>query len=426
MKIKAIHHATKPMDSQIRNAFIDFSEMSTSTVAVVSDQIRNGKPLVGYGFCSNGRYSQRGIIEDRLIPRLMNAESAALLNENEDNIDPHRCWEIMMKNEKPGGHGERSVAVGTLDMALWDLAAKIADVPLYRYLADRYTCGQAGDRTVRAGQSAEDPAGQPNGPSVEQRTGDSVEQYTGSLSDPRVYVYAAGGYYYPGKGIDALRDEIRGYLDAGYETVKLKIGGAGLKEDLHRIETVIKETGSGNRVAVDANGRFNLMTALEYNRALEPLDLKWYEEAGDPLDFLLQSVLSEASTLPMATGENLFSMTDTRNLLRFAGLNPRRDFLQVDPVLSYGVVEYLRILELLPGFGWSPDRCIPHGGHQMALHIAAAFGLHGNESYPGVFQPFGGFHDSAKIEDGYVTVPDAPGIGFELNNRLYTVFQSLH
>ncbi len=387
MKIKAIHHAAKPMDSQIRNAFINFSEMSTSTVAVVSDQTRDGKPLVGYGFCSNGRYAQRGIIEDRLIPRLMNADPAGLLNENEDNVDPHRCWEIMMKNEKPGGHGERSVAVGTLDMALWDLAAKIADVPLYRYLADRFTDGPP---------------------------------------DPRVYVYAAGGYYYPGKGIDTLRDEIRGYLDAGYESVKMKIGGAGLKDDLHRIEAVIKETGSGNRVAVDANGRFDLMTALEYNRALESLDLKWYEEAGDPLDFLLQSVLSESSTLPMATGENLFSMTDTRNLLRYAGLNPRRDFLQFDPVLSYGVVEYLRILELLPGFGWSPDRCIPHGGHQMALHIAAAFGLYGNESYPGVFQPYGGFHDTAEIEDGYVTLPDAPGIGFELKNRLYTIFKSLH
>jgi D(-)-tartrate dehydratase len=192
------------------------------------------------------------------------------------------------------------------------------------------------------------------------------------------------------------------------------------------IEAVIKEAGSGNRVAVDANGRFDLMTALEYNRALESLDLKWYEEAGDPLDLLLQSALSESSALPMATGENLFSMTDARNLLRHAGMNPLRDFLQFDPVLGYGVVEYMRILELLPEFGWLPDRCIPHGGHQMALHIVAAFGLYGNESYPRVFQPFGGFHDSAEIEDGYVTLPDAPGIGFELKDNLYNVFKTLH
>ncbi|MEX0685165.1 MAG: enolase C-terminal domain-like protein [Balneolales bacterium] len=386
MKIVEIRHATKPLHSEISNAFIDFSEMTTSTVAVISDQIRNGKPVVGFGFCSNGRYAQRGIIEDRLIPRLQNAKDEDLLNEEENNVDPHRCWDIMMKNEKPGGHGERSVAVGTIDMALWDLASKIEDVPLYKYLSDRYSDG---------------------------------------LANPRIYVYAAGGYYYPHKGIDNLKTEVLGYLDMGYDTVKIKIGGAGLAEDLKRVEAVINVTGNGNKVAVDANGRFDLLKALEYNRALEVLNLKWFEEAGDPLDYMLQATLGELSDLPMATGENIFSMTDTRNLLRYAGLNPQRDFLQIDPVLSYGVVEYLRILDLLHNQGWSPYRCIPHGGHQITLHIAAAFGLFGNESYPGIFQPFGGFHDSAKVQDGYVMIPDAPGIGFELKNKLYGLFQSL-
>lgn len=386
MKITAIYHAVVPLNSEIRNAVIDFSEMTTSIVAVVSDQVRNGRTVAGFGFCSNGRYSQRGIIEDRLIPRLMNADPHELLNEEGNNVDPHRCWDIMMKNEKPGGHGERSVAVGTIDMALWDLAAKLEDVPLYQLLADRYGNGHA---------------------------------------DPKVYLYAAGGYYYPGKSAVSLRDEIRGYLDSGYESVKIKIGGADLKEDMIRIESVLQELKSGRCLAVDANGRFDLSTALKYNRELEPLDLKWYEEAGDPLDYLLQAALSEQSSLPMATGENLFSATDTRNLLRYARLNPETDFLQMDPVLSYGLVEYLRILELLKSHGWSPGRCIPHGGHQLTLHIAAAFNLYGNESYPGVFQPFGGFHDSAAVEKGYVTLPDAPGIGFELKQNLYTIFKAI-
>lgn len=386
MKITAIYHAVVPLNSEIRNAVIDFSEMTTSIVAVVSDQVRNGRTVAGFGFCSNGRYSQRGVIEDRLIPRLMNADPHELLNEEGNNVDPHRCWDIMMKNEKPGGHGERSVAVGTIDMALWDLAAKIEDVPLYQLLADRYGTGHA---------------------------------------DPKVYLYAAGGYYYPGKSTMSLRDEIRGYLDSGYESVKIKIGGADLKEDMIRIESVLQELESGRNLAVDANGRFDLSTALKYNRELEPLSLKWYEEAGDPLDYLLQAALSEQSSLPMATGENLFSATDTRNLLRYAGLNPETDFLQMDPVLSYGLVEYLRILEMLKSHGWSPGRCIPHGGHQLTLHIAAAFNLYGNESYPGVFQPFGGFHDSAAVENGYVILPDASGIGFELKKNLYTIFKSI-
>ncbi len=412
MKITSIRHATKPLNSEIRNAVIDFSEMTTSVVAVISDQMRHGRPVTGFGFCSNGRYSQRGIIEDRLIPRLMKADPQDLLNEEGDNVDPHRCWNIMMKNEKPGGHGERSVAVGTLDMALWDLAAKIEDVPLYKLLADRY------------GSGFESGSGSGSGSGFGFGSDSGSEPGSGSV-DPRVYLYAAGGYYYPGKSTRSLRDEIRGYLDTGYESVKIKIGGADLREDMTRIESVLQELGSGKNLAADANGRFDLPAALEYNRELEPLDLKWFEEAGDPLDYLLQATLSEHSSIPMATGENLFSATDTRNLLRYAGLNPGTDFLQMDPVLSYGLVEYLRILELLQSHGWSPGRCIPHGGHQLTLHIAAAFGLYGNESYPGVFQPFGGFHDTARIENGFVTLPDAPGIGFELKENLYAIFKTL-
>lgn len=386
MKITAIHHAERPLKSNIRNAFIDFSEMTTSIVAVVSDKIRDGKPIIGYGFCSNGRYAQGGIIEKRIIPRLLKANPNSLLNESGDNVDPHRCWDIMMKNEKPGGHGERSVAVGTVDMALWDLAAKVEGVPLYILLARKYG--------VKS----------PN---------------------PKIYVYAAGGYYYPDIGINALRAELRKYLDLGYESVKMKIGGASLQEDMLRIEAAIAEVGSGNRVAVDANGRFNLQQAIEYNKEMEPLALKWYEEAGDPLDYKLQASLSEVSSLPMATGENIFSMTDTRNLLRYAGMNSQKDFIQVDPVLSYGLVEYLRILDLLDKFGWKPNRMIPHGGHQLTLHIAAAFGLYGNEAYPEVFQPFSGFQDGCTIDNGFITLTDTPGIGFEKKNDLYSVFKTL-
>lgn len=410
MKIVSIHHAQHPLRSEIRNAWIDFSEMTASTVAVVSDVVRDGRPLVGYGFCSNGRYAQGGIIEGRLIPRLMAAPAHALLNEEGTNVDPHRCWDVMMRNEKPGGHGERSVAVGTLDMALWDLAAKVADVPLHAYLSKHYP----------------DLAASPDLGATSDLAASSTPAPSADAPSPRVYTYAAGGYYYPGKGIDALTDEIRRYLDMGFESVKMKIGGASLADDMRRIEAVARVVGDPSRVAVDANGRFDLATALAYNHALEQIGPKWYEEAGDPLDYRLQAMLGEVSTLPMATGENLFSLIDTRNLVRYAGLNPERDYIQVDPVLSYGVVEYLRILRMLRTCGWSAGRCIPHGGHQLTLHIAAAFGLYGNEAYPEVFQPFSGFHDGAAIEQGFVTLPDAPGIGFELKDSLRTLFQSLH
>lgn len=386
MRISSIVEKSVPISSSIRNAYIDFSQMTVSVIAIVTDVVRQGKPVIGYGFNSNGRYSQSGILSERLIPRLQSAPPEALLADDGENFDPFKAWRIMMTNEKPGGHGERSVAVGVLDMALWDLVAKIEGKPLYRLLADRYREG---------------------------------------VADPDVYVYAAGGYYYPGKDVTELQDEIRKYLALGYDTVKMKIGGAPLSEDLRRIEAVLDVVGSGQALAVDANARFDLEAALRYAEALASYELKWYEEPVDPLDYALHMAISQSSSTPLATGENIFSFQDTRNLVRYAGLYPARDVLQMDPVLSYGLVEYFRILGVLKDHGWSWRRCIPHGGHQMALHIAAGLGLGGNESYPGVFQPFGGFADDTPIERGRVRIPDAPGIGFELKAELMDIFRTL-
>jgi len=386
MRIVDIRERTFPIASAIRNAYIDFSKMTLSAVAVVTDVVRDGERVVGYGFNSNGRYGQGCLLRERFIPRLLEAEPSSLLEADESNLDPAKVWNRMMMNEKPGGHGERSVAVGTVDMAIWDAVAKIAGKPLYRLLAERYRNGQV---------------------------------------DERVFVYAAGGYYYPGKDDRALQDEMKSYLDRGFTTVKMKIGGVPLAEDLRRIDAVLRVVGSGEHLAVDANGRFDLPTALEYARALEPYRLFWYEEAGDPLDFALQSELGKHYGGAMATGENLFSMQDARNLFRYGGMRPARDWLQFDCALSYGLVEYMRTLEMLRAHGWSPRRCIPHGGHQMSLNIAAGLGLGGNESYPDLFQPFGGFPDDVRVEEGYVRMHDTPGIGFERKADLYRLLEPL-
>ena len=386
VRILHIHATTASMQSDIRNAYVNFSEMTTSVVAIVTDVVRHGRPVIGYGFNSNGRYAATGLLKERFLPRLERAAPASLLTDAGDNLDPHRIWQTMMTGEKPGGHGERAVAVGTVDMAVWDAVAKIEEKPLYHVLADRYR---------------------------------------GGVVDEKVFVYAAGGYYQPDKNLRVLQDEMRGYLDLGYTVVKMKIGGAPLKEDLERIEAVLTVVGEGASLAVDANGRFDRQTALAYADALAPYHLRWYEEAGDPLDFEIQAALGRAYEPPLATGENLFSMPDARNLLRYGGMRPDRDVLQFDPVLSYGLVEYLRTLEQLQEYGWSARRVIPHGGHQMALNLAAGLGLGGNESYPGVFQPFGGFADTIPVESGYVRPSEAPGIGFEEKAALYKIFRSV-
>ncbi len=379
MKIIDIRESTRPIGSQIRNAYIDFSKMTLSLVAVVTDVVRDGKPVIGYGFNSNGRYGQGSLIRERLRPRVLEAKAESLLDDSGGNFDPGKIWACMMSNEKPGGHGERSVAVGTIDMAVWDAVAKIAGKPLFGLLAERYGDGKA---------------------------------------DRRVFVYAAGGYYYPGKDLESLKREMKSYADRGYTVVKMKIGGATLEEDVRRIEAVLSVL-SGQRLAVDANGRFDLKTAIAYAKALSKYDLFWYEEAGDPLDFALQAELGKHYSGSRATGENLFSMQDARNLIRYGGMRPDRDWLQFDCALSYGLVEYLRILEMLRENGWSASRCIPHGGHQMSLNIAAGLGLGGNESYPDLFQPYGGFPDGVRVENGFITMPDLVGIGFEGKADLY-------
>ena len=385
VRITDVREVTKFIASPIRNAYIDFSKMTISLVAVVTDAIRDGRPVVGYGFNSNGRYGQGGLIRERFAPRLLEAEPAELLDDSGTNLDPDRIWSTMMANEKPGGHGERSVAVGTIDMAVWDAVAKIAGKPLFRLLAQRH----------------------------------------GLEADPRVFVYAAGGYYYPGKDLAALRSEMRSYLDRGYTVVKMKIGGATLDEDRRRIEAVLTEIGSHARLAVDANGRFDLESAIAYAKMLRDYPLFWYEEPGDPLDYQLQAALAEFYPGSMATGENLFSHQDARNLVRYGGMRPDRDWLQFDCALSYGLVEYQRTLAMLHQLGWSAKRCIPHGGHQMSLNIAAGLGLGGNESYPDLFQPYGGFPDGVQVNDSIVVMPELAGIGFEGKADLYHEMRAL-
>src|ERR687887_1966260 len=196
VRIVDVSEVTKPISSPIRNAYIDFSKMTTSLVALVTDVVRDRKRVVGYGFNSNGRYGQGGLIRERFAPRLLEADPKSLLDDSGDNLDPDKVWSAMMSNEKPGGHGERSVAVGTIDMAVWDAVAKIAGKPLFRLLAERH----------------------------------------GREANPRVFVYAAGGYYYPGKDLSALRGEMRSYVERGYNVVKMKIGGAPIEEDRTRIE----------------------------------------------------------------------------------------------------------------------------------------------------------------------------------------------
>ena len=386
MKIVDIREIAVPINSTLRNAVFDFSEMTTSVVAVITDVMRHGKPVVGYAFNSTGRYACGAQMRARLIPRIMKAAPASLLDAAGTNFDPEKILACMMQREKPGGHTERSVAVGTIEVAVWDAVAKIEDRPLHAVLAGRYSAGKLA---------------------------------------AKVPCYVGGGWYAPGKGIAELQDEIRLRLDEGYTTMKVKVGGAPLAEDVARLEASIKTMGGADRLAVDANAGFDRTRALAYAKALAPLGLRWFEEPTDPLDYALLAELAQIYAPPIATGENLFSTQDIQNLVRFGGMRPASDIIQIDVPQSYGIVQFARTLEMLKANGWERSAIYPHGGNQMTLAIVAGFGLGGCEAYPGVFGVFAGFADDAKVENGFIGLSDRPGIGFEAQNELFAVMKSL-
>lgn len=388
MKIVDIRERTISLGSDIRNAFVDFSSMTASIVAIESDVVQfDGSSVTGYGFSSPGRYAQGEIIRERAAKRLIEARPEDLLDPESGYIDPVRANAVMRRGEKPGGHGDRSVAIGAVDVALWDLAAKLRGVPLAQLFADRFGTGQVSES---------------------------------------VWVYAAGGYYTDGGSVESLQAELASYLEQGFVHVKMKIGGLSLREDLARIEAALEVVeGDGGRLAVDANGRFDLAKAEAYASRMEQYELLWYEEPGDPLDFYLNKQICDRYELPIATGENLFSWQDAVNLIRYGGMRPDKDYLQMDPALSYGPTEFARMVAHADDMGWDRKRFVPHGGHQLNLALAAGLGLGGTECYPGVFQPIGGFLDATPIEAGRVQLLDHVGIGVEAKRNLWKLFRNL-
>lgn len=373
MRIVEIRETAVPLQANIQNAVVSFADHTVSLVAVVSDVIRNGKPVTGIAFDSIGRYAQSGLLRERFIPRLIKAKPEEILDAGGAAIDPDKALRVMMRNEKPGGHGDRAHAVAAVELALWDLNAKLAGVPAWKLIADKF----------------------------------------GVTASERMPVYAAGGYYYPDDSLGRLKDEMKGYADTGYTSFKMKIGGAPLAEDMSRIDAALSVVRDPTKLAVDANGRFDTPTAIAYGKAMAGFGLRWYEEPGDPLDYQLMADLAEVYERPLATGENLFSLRDVDNLIRHGGMRKGHDLFQMDPALGYGLGEFARMLQAMEKAGYARAQLFPHGGHMIALHIVVGLGLGGSEAYPGVFAPVGGYAPDCTLKDGGIAPGPLPGFGLE-------------
>jgi L-alanine-DL-glutamate epimerase-like enolase superfamily enzyme len=384
MRIVAVRERTIELASATRNSSISFDAMTASVIAVHTDAKQNGRPLVGLAFDSVGRYGHGGLLRERFIPRLLAAHPDDYVD-GTGGIDPHRAWAVLMKNEKPGGHGERSGAVGLIDAALWDFAAKVAGEPLWSFLAKRH----------------------------------------GGSASGKIAVYASGGHYRPENDIEGLCNDVRRAIDQGHRRFKIKIGGASLTADIKRIDAVFGVLERGMSLAVDGNGTFDRGKTIQYLDALRPYPLAWIEEPVHPLDFDLTRDIAAQSDVAIATGENLFSRDDARNLLRYAGLHKDRDLLQFDISLSYGIVEYLRILDDLDEHGWRRERCAPHAGHLLAMNAVAGLGLGLAEAAMDTSTLFGKLTAGIPVDAGVATLPGTPGTGFEQTAIFAEVFNGL-
>ena len=384
MKILSVREATVPVSSAMRNASIAFDQMTASALAIHTDQTLDGQPLVGWAFDSIGRYGKGGLLRERFIPRLMAAPAEALLDA-QGLIDPRLGVQVLMRGEKQGGHGERPGAVGLLDAALWDLRAKQEGLPLWQSVAKMY------DQPLGSG---------------------------------RIPTYASCGHFTDNPDPQALQDEVARCLDLGYTTVKIKLSGRDARLDAQRIGSALRAGLAPEQLAVDLNGQWR-RTDTEALRVLQAQGLAWVEEPTAALDYAAQAEFCLRHGGTVATGENLFSCDDLNNLLRYAGLRPAQDRLQMDISLSYGVQEYHDMLVTAQGMGWPRSAFWPHAGHLFAAHLVAAFGLGSHESAPDATRLYGGFWDGAAVSDGQVTLPSAPGVGFEHKSNLMAQLRAL-
>lgn len=360
MKIAELRERTVSIAAPMRNAAIAFGEMTASAVAMVSDT-----GITGYAFDSIGRYGKGALLRERFFPRVLGQSFDGL-------IDPPAVARAAMANEKSGGHGERPGAVALIEAAAWDLRAKSQGVPLWRCLADYYRT--KGNGTISA--------------------------------------YASCGHF---RTDDVLTDEVKRAVDTGYRCVKIKVAGE-VDPDLKRLERAAAALPPGTEWAVDANGA---AVSEAWFDAISPFKLAWIEEPAPPLDFERLAALARLDQ-PIATGENLFSYDDARNLVRHGGLRRERDFIQVDPLLAYGVDEYVRMLEL-----WPRAQFMPHAGHLFNAHCVAAFGLGMAEAAPDASLVYGDYWDGVRVEAGRVKIPDVPGVGFEAKANLFAVMETL-
>ncbi|ETX00041.1 MAG: mandelate racemase [Candidatus Entotheonella factor] len=288
----------------------------------------------------------------------------------EDPLCYRRLWHRMWEPKIVGRRGMSTQTISAIDIALWDLAGKALGQPIYKLL--------------------------------------------GAYTD-RIPAYIAGGYYEEGKGLKELAEEMETNLELNAKAIKMKIGGAPIREDVERVRVVRETIGPDVHLLVDANNAYTAYQAIDIARKLEPYDIFWFEEPVAPDDYRGHAQVTRSTSIPVATGENEYTRYGFRDLIAHEAAH----ILNPDAQILGGITEFMHVASLAAAHDL---QIAPHGAQEVHIHLVAAIpnGLI-LEVYRETVDPLRSqiFKERLALdEDGYVVAPDRPGLGVEPNYDL--------
>jgi L-talarate/galactarate dehydratase len=281
----------------------------------------------------------------------------------EDPNDIARLWDkLVWAGASVGRSGLATQAIAAFDIALWDMKAKRANLPLAKLLGAHR---------------------------------DSVQCYNTS-----------GGYLQA--PIEQVLDNVTQALAKGIGGIKIKVGQPDPMIDLKRVQAVRKHLGENVPFMVDANQQWDRPTAHRFGRILEQFNLTWIEEPLDAYDAEGHAKLAAELDTPIATGEMLTSVAEHFELIR----NDSVDFIQPDAPRVGGITPFLKILSLADQKGL---RLAPHFAMEIHLHLAASYAREPWVEHFEWLEPM--FNERLQIKDGRMIVPNRPGLGFSLSGQ---------
>ena len=350
-------------DKPIRNGRYVYADSGLNVVKIDTDE-----GITGIGFAG-------GLTDDGEMSRSV-ANHFRQLVVGSDPFDTERIWDDLWQPKLVGRRGVTTRVISAIDIALWDIKGKACNLPVYKLL--------------------------------------------GGFSDS-VPVYIAGGYYEEGKGLEELAAEMEESVSMGADAIKMKIGGAAINEDVERVRVVREAVGPDVKLMVDANCAYRYHEAIVIARKMEKYDIFWFEEPVNPDDYRGHQLVAQATSIPIATGENEYTRYGFRDLIE----NRCAAILMPDALIMGGITEFMKVAALAQAHDLP---LAPHGNQDVHVHLVAAIpnGLI-TEYYRGSTDPMWDkmFKEPLLVEDGRLRPPARPGLGIELNDEALAPYRTV-